>query len=147
MRELNKKGGGVAAARRTADRFLGWGVMLGGLLGAFQLAALPLLGVFSPVADVQQAARAPSVIGAALQLINGVTFIGEGVMVGTGSFGALAVGQIVATAALLLALRNATSLAGVWWCFWLFNGVRFANVLRHHFVSGPLATARERASA
>ena len=54
-----------------------------GALGALQLAALPLLGVFTPIAEVQRAARVPSMLGAVLQLINGITFIGEGVMVGT----------------------------------------------------------------
>ena len=60
-------------------------------------------------------------------------------MVGTGTFGMLAAGQVVATAALLLSLRLAPStLVGVWGCFYVFNGIRLANVLRYHFVTGPL---------
>ncbi|EOD40175.1 hypothetical protein EMIHUDRAFT_223050 [Emiliania huxleyi CCMP1516] len=106
----------TAAARAAASRLLCWGVVLGALLGA-----------------VRRAAVAPSVLGAVLQLFNGVTFIGEGVMVGTQSFSALAAGQVVATAALLAGLRRAHSLTAVWWCFWLFNGV-------------PLPNARSRAS-
>jgi len=129
----------TAAARAAASRLLCWGVVLGALLGAAQLAALPLLGLFSTLPEVRRAAVAPSVLGAVLQLFNGVTFIGEGVMVGTQSFPALAAGQVVATAALLAGLRRAHSLTAVWWCFWLFNGVRLANVLCHHFVRGPLA--------
>ena len=65
-----------------------------GALGALQLAALPLLAVFTPIAEVQRAARVPSMLGAVLQLINGITFIGEGVMVGTQSFAPLAGFQV-----------------------------------------------------
>ena len=42
---------------------------------------------------MQRAAVVPSILGAILQLINGITFIGEGVMVGTQSFGPLATFQ------------------------------------------------------
>tara|TARA_B110001452_G_scaffold26858_1_gene21067 strand:- start:6182 stop:7471 length:1290 start_codon:yes stop_codon:yes gene_type:complete len=137
--ELNRPGGGVVAARAAASRMLSWGVMLGALLGALQLAALPMLGVFSPLPEVQRAARLPSIMGAFLQLINGVTFIGEGVMVGTQSFTLLAATQVVATAAMLLALRLIPrSLNAVWACFFLFNGIRLGGVLWHYFVSGPL---------
>ena len=60
-------------------------------------------------------------------------------MVGTASFGMLAFGQVIATAALLVALRLApASLVGVWGCFYVFNGIRLANVLRYHFAVGPL---------
>ena len=37
--------------------------------------------VFSPLPEVQEAARLPSIIGAVLQIINGVVFIGEGAFV------------------------------------------------------------------
>jgi len=53
--------------------------VLGVCLGALQLLCLPLLSLFSPLKEVQQAARLPSVVAAALQLINGVVFIGEGI--------------------------------------------------------------------
>ena len=79
-----------------------------------------------------------SILAKYIVFINGVTFIGEGVMVGTGSFGALAAGQVVATLALLVSLTRAATLNQVWLVFWLFNSVRLANVLRHHFVAGPL---------
>ena len=66
------------------------------------------LHLFAPSAEVRAAAVVPSVIGAFLKLINGVTFIGEGVMV-PGSFGALAAGQVVATLALLVSLTRAAT--------------------------------------
>ena len=142
--ELNKpaaQGGGVAAARAAADRLLAWSFLIGGVLGAAQLAALPLLGAFTPLAEVQRAARVPTIIGAALQLINGLTFVGEGLMVGVGSFGQLAAGQVVATAAIISTLMltpAGRSLPGVWLTFFLFNGVRFVNAMLHHFWRGPL---------
>lgn len=143
--ELNREGGGVACARSAASRLLTWGLLLGAGLGAAQLAALPLLGVFTPLPEVQRAAVAPSIIGAVLQLLNGVTFVGEGVMVGTQSFGALAAGQVLATVSLLVALHLAPStLPAVWGCFWVFNAIRFANVMLHHFVRGPLVSARRK---
>ena len=133
------QGGGVDAARAAARRFLAWGCILGTSLGVVQLAALPALGVFSTVPEVQAAARAPYTIGALLQLINGVTFIGEGIMLGTGSFVSLAAGQLVATAALLLALSKASTLTTVWLGFWVFNSVRLGNVLINMFLNGPLS--------
>jgi hypothetical protein len=63
-------------------------------------------------------------------------------MLGEAAFRALAVGQLVATLCLILALRLAggSSLVGVWVCFWLFNSVRMANVLQHH-VNAPQRVA------
>ena len=115
------------------------GFIVGSGLGMLQLAALPMLRVFTPLREVQKAAYLPSIMGAVLQCINGLVFVGEGCMVGTTSFGQLAAGQVVATAALLLALRLAPpSLVSVWACFYVFNGIRLANVLRYHFAAGPL---------
>merc|ERR1711924_398396 len=74
----------------VADRMLGWGLCAGVALAILQLAALPLLNVFSPVASIREAARAPAAIGAALQLLNGVTFVAEGIMQGHQAFFPLA---------------------------------------------------------
>ena len=58
-------------------------------------------------------------------------------------FTPLACGQVVATGALIAALRFAPpSLNTVWVCFFLFNGIRFLNVVRHHWFTGPLVPAR-----
>lgn len=102
------------------------------------------------VAWLAAAARAgvPSLIGAALQSINGLVFVGEGVMVAAGAFGRLAAGQVAATALFLLALRLApASLTGVWWSFWVFNAVRLANFVRFFwFASSPLMPDADAAS-
>merc|ERR1719451_219174 len=71
MNAPKSEGGGVARAKGVADRMLGWGLCAGVALAILQLAALPLLNVFSPVASIREAARAPAAIGAALQLLNG----------------------------------------------------------------------------
>lgn len=145
--ELGKADGGPEAARPLASRFLAWGAVLGGALAVVQLAALRLIPAFTSVREIQAAARTPYIIGTFLQLINGLTFVGEGIMVGTRSFGALAAGQVLATGALIAALRLAPpTLVSVWLCFWLFNGIRLASVLRYHFLSGPLAPRQLRAA-
>jgi putative MATE family efflux protein len=127
-------------ARATANRILSWGVLLGSFLGCVQLACLPLLTVFSPLAEVQQAARLPSMIGAALQIINGVVFIGEGIQQGNQYFTQLAVTTAFASAGMLVCLRAyGHTLAGVWGSFIVFNFVRLLGVLWHHFYDGPLA--------
>ncbi|KAJ1450395.1 hypothetical protein M885DRAFT_500080 [Pelagophyceae sp. CCMP2097] len=139
-------GGGAQPALAVADRMLGWGAALGAVLAMLQLAALPLLGVFTPVAAVRDAARAPAVIGAVLQLLNGVTFVGEGIMQGHRAFFPLARNSFFASAALILSIRRyGDSLTGIWLSFGIFNGIRFAGAMRHHLYTGPLAAARREA--
>ena len=134
--ELGKKGSTPEAARGVARRVLAWGALMGGALGALQLLGLPLLGLFTPIEEVRKAARVPSVIGAALQIINGVVFVGEGVMVASGAFGKLASGQVYSTVLFLLALKLApATLNSVWLCFWVFNTVRLINFAHFFWVA------------
>ena len=121
-----------------------WGLVLGILMGGVQIAALPLLSVFSPLEDVQKAARVPSIIAAMLQSINGLVFIGEGIMQGTGSFFALALSNILASAGLIATLQvlgrpEMMGLNGVWVAFTVFNIMRLAGVMWYYLKSGPLA--------
>ena len=140
--ELGKKDSSPEDARALARRVLAWGTMMGAGLGALQILGLPLLGVFSPIPEVRRAARVPSVIGAALQVINGAVFVGEGLMVAAGAFAQLAGGQVAATALFLLALKLAPpSLVSVWMCFWIFNSVRLLNFVHFFWVGqSPLHT-------
>jgi Na+-driven multidrug efflux pump len=127
-------------AKSVADRLLIWGLILGVVLGGLQIAALPLLQVFSPLPDVQAAARIPSIIGAMLQVLNGAVFIGEGIQQGNQYFGSLAAITFLASAAMLGSLKVFSgSLIGVWGSFAVFNSVRLIGVLLHHFYFGPLA--------
>lgn len=127
-------------SRAIANRMLIWGLIMGIILGGFQILCLPLLQVFSPLPDVQQAARLPSIVGACLQIINGAVFIGEGIQQGNQYFGSLAAVTAVASTAMVTFLKfYGTSLTGVWGSFAIFNLIRLAGVLHHHFISGPLS--------
>jgi Na+-driven multidrug efflux pump len=64
----------ILRARQVANRMLRWGFVMGALLGGVQLLCLPLLNVFSPLKEVQKAARLPSIIGAALQVCSTFLF-------------------------------------------------------------------------
>eukprot|EP00747_Dinoflagellata_sp_TGD_P211971 gnl/TRDRNA2_/TRDRNA2_85124_c0_seq1.p1 gnl/TRDRNA2_/TRDRNA2_85124_c0~~gnl/TRDRNA2_/TRDRNA2_85124_c0_seq1.p1 ORF type:complete len:275 (+),score=25.42 gnl/TRDRNA2_/TRDRNA2_85124_c0_seq1:46-870(+) len=139
--ELSRKGGGVASARGAASRLLTWGFILGSLVCLVQLASIRMLDVLTPLPEVRQTALVPSVIAAVLQLLNGLTSIGEGIMVGTQSFGVLAVAQIIATAARLLALYLfPKTLPAVWCTLAVSQSILLTSVLLHHFVTGPLAS-------
>ena len=140
VKDGKNKADALESARGAADRLLSWGIILGAVLGVLQLACLPLLNVFSPLPDVQKAARLPSVIGAALQVLNGVVFIGEGLQQGNQYFTQLAAVSAVAAAGMLLSLKTfGSTLTGVWGSFAIFNFIRLLGVLHHHFYDGPLA--------
>jgi len=86
-------------------------------------------------------------IGAALQLLNGVTFVAEGIMQGHQAFFPLARNAAIASGGLVLSLRTfGGTLPGVWCSFGVFNAIRFAGAARHHLVTGPLGS-RARAKA
>ncbi len=127
-------------SRAISNRMFVWGLAMGICLGGCQLAALPLLKLFSPLPNVQDAARVPSIVGACLQIINGAVFIGEGIQQGNQYFGSLALVTAVAAAAMLTFLKYfGTSLTGVWTSFAIFNFIRLSGVVYHHFWDGPLA--------
>merc|ERR1711966_209154 len=72
--------GGPREAKRVADRLLVWGVVIGVILAVLQAGAIPFLGVFSSLSEVQEQAKMPCIIGALLQPLNGIVFVGEGLM-------------------------------------------------------------------
>lgn len=124
----------------TADRMLYWGVVLGVTLCALQLLCVPLISVFSPLKAVQDQAKWPAIIGALLQIINGVVFIGEGIQQGNNCFLSLACTTMIGTLGMLTSMKFfGGTLLGVWASFGVFNVVRLLGVLRHHFISGPLS--------
>ena len=138
MNSMDK--GGPREAKRVADRLLVWGVVVGVILAVLQAGAIPFLGVFSSLSEVQEQAKMPCIIGALLQPLNGIVFVGEGLMQGHQAFLRLAAGMFVSTGAMLIALNvYGNSLAGVWFCFIVFNTFRLFFGLRHHFFDGPLA--------
>lgn len=142
--ELGKKDSTPEAARAIAKRILAWGGLLGIIVGALQVLGLPLLRIFTQSPEVRKAARVPSMFGAALQPINGVVFVGEGLMQATGAFSMLAIGQVISTACFLLSLKYApASLSGVWMSFWVFNTIRLANVVKFFWFTDSQLTVKE----
>mmetsp|Transcript_16470 Transcript_16470/g.29943 ORF Transcript_16470/g.29943 Transcript_16470/m.29943 type:complete len:347 (-) Transcript_16470:376-1416(-) len=136
-----KKSGGILATKAVVNRLMSWGFLLGGILGALQLALLPLLQKSSPLIEVREAALMPSILASVYQLMNGLVFIGEGVMVGCGSFLQLSVSTMVATAGTIIALNTLPQkygLTGVWMGFGVFNSLRLLGVWIHQ-TYGPLA--------
>jgi len=140
--ETGKKSGGLKAAKALVNRFMSIGFILGAVLGALQILILPLMNKFTPLKEVQNAAKLPSIIASVLQIINGVVFIGEGVMIGCGNYFTLSLSTVVATVGMLGALRTLTQkfgLAGVWMSFGIFNGLRLLGVIVHQTRIAPIA--------
>ena len=139
QRMHSKELGGPVVAKAVADRLLAWGVLVGALLFFLQSAAIFALPLFTPIKDVQMFAVLPTLIGAALQPLNGIVFVAEGLMQGHQAFLRLAGGMFVSTGVMLTALKfEGSTLPGVWMCFAAFNTCRLLFALRHHFVDGPL---------
>lgn len=140
--ETGKTIGGLKVAKATVNRLMSWGFLLGTILGSLQILILPKLLQASPLEEVRVAAKVPALLGSVYQVFNGLVFIGEGVMVGTGSFMQLSISTLIATLGTLVALKELPAkygLTGVWMGFGVFNTLRLAGVAIHHFVNGPLA--------
>lgn len=140
--ETGMKMGGIEAAKTVVNRLMSWGFILGGILGGLQIAVLPFLLKSSPLEEVRQAALIPSYLASVYQLMNGLVFIGEGVMVGCGNFLQLSLSTLVATGATLQALRTwpkTHGITGVWMSFGVFNVLRLAGVWVHQTRNGPIA--------
>lgn len=136
-------GSGAGDAARLADRCLAWGLYVGAALGALQVAALPLIRLFSPLPAVVDAATTPALLMALAQPVNGVAFVAEGVLLGLGRFGFLAAQTALGACAMLVGLRVADAkhagLAGVVAAIFAFNLVQAVSALLHHLRLGPLA--------
>ena len=147
--KTGKTHGGKRAAKNVSNRLMSWGFILGIGLGALQMLLLPMLQKSSPLEEVRQAAVIPSILASVYQIMNGLVFIGEGVMVGCGNFMQLSLSTVVATAAALLSLNTLPKmfgLTGVWMSFGIFNSFRLAGVWLHQSRTGPLSN-RELAKA
>ncbi|VEU45176.1 unnamed protein product [Pseudo-nitzschia multistriata] len=134
--------GGLMHAKATANRLMGWGFVLGCALGSLQILLLPAMFKATPLQEVRDAAKLPAVIASVLQIINGLVFIGEGIMIGTGSFLQLSLSTLTATLGCLWALwffPPKVGLTGVWLGFGVFNLIRLAGVYIHQKINGPLS--------
>ena len=140
--KLQRRIGGKKFAKWTVNRLMTWGLLLGIMLGSLQMILLPAIQQATPLQSVRDAAKAPAVLASVYQIINGMVFIGEGVMVGSGSFLQLSLNTVIATIGCLWALRAFPpiyGLTGVWMGFGVFNVLRLIGVFLHQRVNGPLA--------
>lgn len=100
---------GRERAREVGDRCILWGVAVGGVFLAANGAvaptgAIPLL--FTDDADVAAAAAAPLGIVAALQILNGYVFVGDGIMQGAADFDYLARAMLISAGIGLFAIST-----------------------------------------
>ena len=136
---------GKSNARRVADRMFAWGTIVGLLLGVSQLVALPwLVPIFSTLPEVQQAVWRPAFLASLLHAINGFVFVGEGTMLGLGSYRDLMLitaGSIAAFVATLFSPLG-KSLEGILLGQMVFTGIQALGVVGHYLRFGPLAVRR-----
>jgi MATE family multidrug resistance protein len=131
------------SVRNMASRLLIWGGLIGFGLALLQLAALPLIGYFSPLPQVQSAAAIPCMIGALLQFLNCFAWTGEGIQQGTEGFFSIAVASIAGAMGMLVSLKYAgDSLPKIWMSFVILALARIVGVVNHHFFSGPLVKGK-----
>jgi MATE family multidrug resistance protein len=124
---------GYKKVKIVTNRLLLWGFLIGICLMAGQLLALPLLSFFTPLVEIQQAARMPSTIGAFLQLLNCFAWTGEGILQGYEAFSSLAQSSVLGTLGLLLTLQfSRGSLMKVWLSFIVLATIRIIGIFRHH---------------
>jgi MATE family multidrug resistance protein len=148
--ELYAEKNGPRKARAASNRMMSWGLILGGVLGGLQIAALPVIMKTTPMMEVRTAAHAPAMLASVLQLINGLVFIGEGVMSGCGDFMFLAISTLIATGGCLGALSvfpQKYGVTGVWMGFGVFNILRLAGVSIHQFAWSKIAPRNLNAKA
>lgn len=142
--------GGVDHARATVKRLMRWGLLLGTALGSLQIILLPLILKSTPLQEVRDAARFPALLASILQVINGLVFIGEGVMVGCGDFMQLSLSTALASIGCVSAIKASSArygLNGVWLGFAAFNGIRLLGVFVHQAYTGPLARGKAQSTA
>lgn len=126
--------GDAVAARAAARRMIWWGVVAGSVLGAAVALARPLLaGLFSADPDVRGVLSTLLIIVAAMQPLNGVVFVLDGVLIGAGDgkylsgamFGA---SVIVLVPGALIVGTSGTGLVWLWAVIAAFMGARLAGL-------------------
>jgi len=139
---------GDDAARKMADKVFVWGTLLGIFLGVAQMAALPfLVPLFTTVPEVREACKAPALVSAVIQFVNGPLFAGEGVMVGLGTFKALTSCTILGAGIMVSCICSplGKSLNGVLLSLAAFNFFQAGLMVWHYLKMGPLKRVRSKA--
>jgi MATE family multidrug resistance protein len=134
--------GDEAGARAAANRLLVWGVGVGVGLGVLFFALTPVL----PRVFTDEAAVIASLLGVypfvvAMQPLNALVFVWDGVLLGAEDFRFLAL-QLVLSAAcaagvLFLVLPLGWGLQGVWWGLVVLMTVRAATLAYRYWVTWP----------
>merc|ERR1711871_928844 len=125
----------------VAKRLFSWGLIFGMLLAVLQLGSLSVISMFTSLEEVQKAARSTTVIAAILQIVNGITFIGEGIQQGNSDFSTLAKTAFLATVSMFVCLKTigSKSLKGIWLSLGVFYVIRCLGTMKYFFISGPFA--------
>jgi Na+-driven multidrug efflux pump len=131
---------GVPYAKALVMRLFNWGLKLGFGVGLLQLLFLPMILKSSPLLEVREVARVPTLIAISFQAINAIVNVGEGVMMGSGSFTWLSINIVFAAVGYVGALQifpQNFGLTGVWISLATFTLIRLAGVLVHLSLKSP----------
>ena len=118
-------------ARAAARRMIEWGVVVGVVFGVLLALLRPaIVPLFSPDPDVQALALQVLVIVAAMQPLNAVVFVLDGILIGAGDVTYLAVAMLVATLGVFAPAAVAVlvldgGLLWLWGALTLWMGARF----------------------
>jgi MATE family multidrug resistance protein len=135
--------GDPGLARTVADRLLAWGLTIGLLLGFLFLLLAPILPrAFTDEPEVMRALRGIYGFVVAMQPLNALVFVWDGIFLGAEAFRFVAIQMTVSAACaaivLLLVLPAGWGLAGVWWGIVTLMGVR-AVTLASMYWTRPLS--------
>lgn len=137
---------GNAEARACADRLMSWSTLTGVTLGGLQFLLLPVLvPLFSTLPAVQDAVKVPALIASLIHVMNGPILAGEGILIGTGCFRALALitsTWIASMVAFLTFTPLGKRLDGIMWSILLSSIVQAVGVVGYYLKLGPLATKK-----
>lgn len=140
--------GRPAEARAIGDRLLGLGLVLGVGLGlGFWAARGWLPGVFTDDPEVIALVLAVFPFVAAMQPLNALVFVWDGVFMGVEDFAYLAWAMLIsagtAAAVLLLVVPMGWGLTGVWWALVLLMGVRAVTLAVRYWPAGRVFASTE----
>ena len=129
--------GDRVGTRAAARRMIEWGVMAGFVLGAVVALASPLLAqMFTHDHKVRDDVLPILLIVAAMQPINGVVFVLDGVLIGAGETRYLALAMLAATATFVPAAIAVDALGGglvaLWGALTLFMVARLVGIGRRY---------------
>ena len=134
-------GGDPLASRAASDRLLLWGLGTGTVLaGLFALLAPVLPRLFTNDAEVLEAVDSIFPFIVAMQPLNAVVFVWDGIFLGLEQFRFVAVQMVLsglaATIVLLMVMPLDLGLQGVWWAIVTLMLVRALSLAWRYWVSG-----------